>query len=57
MGLKLSNVEKRYGEKTVVDKVTFEMNKPRCIWTFRNKWSRKNDNNKDATRNNKKRRR
>lgn len=28
MGLKLENVKKNYGEKTVVDEITFELNKP-----------------------------
>lgn len=32
MGLKLKDVKKNYGEKTVVDKVSFEMDKPRCFW-------------------------
>jgi len=45
MGLKLENVKKFYTDKTAVDGITFEMNKPRCIWAFRNKWSRKNNNN------------
>jgi len=45
MGLKLSNVKKNYVDKTAVNGVSFEMNKPRCIWAFRNKWSRKNNNN------------
>lgn len=32
MGLKLENVKKNYGEKIVVDGVSFEMNKPRRFW-------------------------
>lgn len=39
MGLKLENVRKSYGEKTVVDGITLNLDKPRCIWTFRHKWS------------------
>ena len=32
MGLKLKDVKKSYGEKTVVDNVSFEMPKPRSFW-------------------------
>lgn len=32
MGLKLENVKKNYGEKTVVNNVSFEMDKPRRFW-------------------------
>lgn len=32
MGLVLKDVKKSYGEKTVVDNISLEMNKPRCIW-------------------------
>lgn len=32
MGLKLSNVKKNYGQKIVVNNVSFEMDKPRCFW-------------------------
>lgn len=32
MGLKLNNVKKNYGDKTVVNNVSFEMDKPRCFW-------------------------
>lgn len=45
MGLKLSNVRKKYGEKTVVDGVSLEMNKPRCIRTSWHKWCWKDYNN------------
>lgn len=31
MGLKLENVVKKYGEKTVVDNISLEIEKPRCI--------------------------
>ena len=40
MGLKLENVKKNYGEKTVVDGITFELDKPRSIWIIGNKWCR-----------------
>ena len=39
MGLKLENVKKFYTDKVAVEGITLEMNKPRCIWTFRYKWS------------------
>lgn len=45
MGLKLNNVKKKYGEKTVVDGISFEMNKPRSVWATWYKWCWKNYNN------------
>ena len=45
MGLKLSNVRKKYGEKIVVDDISFEMNRQRCIWITWYKWCWKNYNN------------
>ena len=32
MGLKLSNVKKNYTDKTAVNGISFEMDKPRRIW-------------------------
>lgn len=32
MGLKLESVMKNYGEKTVVNNISFEMDKPRSFW-------------------------
>ena len=44
MGLKLVNVSKKYGNKVALDKLSFEMNNPRCFWASWNKWCWQNDN-------------
>lgn len=32
MGLTLNQVKKHYGNKTVVDNLSLQMNQPRCFW-------------------------
>lgn len=43
MSLVVQDLSKKYGTRTVVDHLSFEMNRPGCLCTSWNKWSRKND--------------
>lgn len=33
MGLVVKNVNKSFGDKRVVDNISFELKKPGCVWT------------------------
>lgn len=45
MGLEVREITKKFGEKTAVDHLSFEMEGPGGVWSFRNKWSRKDYHN------------